>query len=78
MSMGKLRNLKMSLNKELAILAVIILIGIFLRGYHFHDWLQFRGDQVRDAQVADSGNFRPKLLAAFRTVHEFFRKWQTC
>ena len=31
------------------ILAVIILVGIFLRAYNFHDWLEFRNDQSRDA-----------------------------
>ena len=33
------------------ILTGIILLGIFLRTYHFHDWLRFNADQSRDAGV---------------------------
>ena len=33
------------------LLGVIILVGIFLRTYHFEQWLQFNPDQVRDAMV---------------------------
>jgi hypothetical protein len=29
----------------------IIFFGIFLRTYHFHDWLRFNADQSRDAEV---------------------------
>ncbi|NTW27256.1 MAG: hypothetical protein HGA36_02960 [Candidatus Moranbacteria bacterium] len=31
------------------ILGIIIAVGIFLRTYHFHDWLRFNMDQGRDA-----------------------------
>jgi len=34
----------------IAVLAVI-LAGVFLRTYHFHDWLQFKGDAFRDANL---------------------------
>jgi hypothetical protein len=37
--------------KHIWILLTIILIGIFLRSYNFHDWLRFNADQSRDAQV---------------------------
>lgn len=37
--------------RELFFLGVILGVGIFLRTYHFHDWLEFRGDQVRDAYL---------------------------
>jgi len=33
------------------IILAIILLGIFLRTYHFHDWLHFGSDQSRDAMV---------------------------
>lgn len=36
------------------ILLGIILIGIFLRTYHFHDWLRFNADQSRDSEVISS------------------------
>lgn len=32
-------------------LVVILLLGIFLRTYHFHDFLRFNADQSRDATV---------------------------
>jgi hypothetical protein len=35
------------------ILAIIILVGFFLRAYNFHDWLRFNADQARDAQLVD-------------------------
>lgn len=35
-------------------LALIISVGIFLRTYHFHDWLVFNPDQARDAAVVDN------------------------
>jgi len=45
---------KIKKNKfELIILSIIIIVGIFLRTYNFHDWLEFRGDQSRDAYLAD-------------------------
>lgn len=36
------------------VLIAIILIGIFLRTYHFRDWIYFSSDQVRDAKLAES------------------------
>ena len=36
------------------ILLGIILIGIFLRTYNFHDWLRFNADQSRDAEVVSN------------------------
>ncbi len=32
-------------------LALILLAGVFLRTYAFHDWLRFSGDQARDAAI---------------------------
>lgn len=42
-------------SKQLAIffLIAIILLGGFLRTYHFSDWLHFELDQARDARVVD-------------------------
>ncbi len=31
------------------LLALIFLVGLFLRTYHYHDWLRFNADQGRDA-----------------------------
>ncbi len=36
------------------LLALIFLLGIFLRVYHFHDWLNFEQDQARDAVLTDN------------------------
>jgi len=44
-----LRNLIHSKNFFLVSFLLILCIGIFLRTYHFHDWLLFEKDQVRDA-----------------------------
>ena len=33
------------------VLLFLILFGIFLRTYKFHDWLQFGDDQIRDAYI---------------------------
>lgn len=35
-------------------LALIIVLGFFLRSYHFADWLHFELDQARDARVIDA------------------------
>lgn len=35
-------------------LALIIALGLFLRSYHFADWLHFELDQARDARVIDA------------------------
>ncbi|MEI7749549.1 MAG: glycosyltransferase family 39 protein [Candidatus Moraniibacteriota bacterium] len=37
--------------KSVLILIGIMAVGIFLRTYHFHDWLRFNADQSRDAEV---------------------------
>ncbi|MFZ2226660.1 MAG: glycosyltransferase family 39 protein [Candidatus Moraniibacteriota bacterium] len=34
------------------VLALILLVGIFLRTYNFHSWLKFSNDQARDAFVS--------------------------
>lgn len=38
-------------NKKYWILGFIIIIGIFLRTYRFHDWLEFQSDEARDATL---------------------------
>jgi len=40
--------------KHIWILLGIILLGIFLRAYNFHDWLDFGSDQVKDITVVSS------------------------
>jgi hypothetical protein len=42
-----------SKNIKFFILVAIIVLGIFLRSYHFSDWLHFELDQSRDAKVID-------------------------
>lgn len=34
--------------------AIVLAIGIFLRTYHFSDWLRFSPDQARDVMLVDS------------------------
>ncbi len=43
--------------KHIWVLAFIVLIGIFFRIYHFHDWLPFKGDGFRDA-IMVSNSYR--------------------
>lgn len=38
--------------KTIAIFIAIFAVGIFLRSYHFSEWLRFNADQARDAQIA--------------------------
>lgn len=38
-------------NWKIIIFAAVILLAIFLRVYHFHDWLFFKMDQARDAAL---------------------------
>ena len=44
-----LQNKIKSVPKKVWILLGIIILGIFLRTYNFHDWLQMKSDQIRDA-----------------------------
>lgn len=36
------------------IFLAILVIGIFLRTYHFHDWLRFNADQGRDSELVSN------------------------
>ena len=54
--------------KSVLILIGIILVGIFLRTYRFHDWLEFKGDQARDASLVQdvvAGNAEWPLTGPF-------------
>lgn len=42
------------------VLVVIILIGLFLRAYNFHAWLDFENDQARDAMLVNQVVFGEK------------------
>jgi len=53
MKIGNLKLLIKKVPKHIWILVLIVMIGIFLRTYHFHSWLEFRADQVRDANLAE-------------------------
>jgi len=35
-------------------LVFLMLLGTFLRTYHFHDWMMFANDQIRDAKIISS------------------------
>lgn len=44
----------MKMNKKKSawiIIGSVLFVGIFLRTYHFHDWLRFNSDQARDASL---------------------------
>ena len=62
------------INKIYLGLAVIFVVGIFLRSYHFHDWLLFTADQVRDAtlvgDVIDGKSSIPLLGPSMRKSSE--------
>jgi 4-amino-4-deoxy-L-arabinose transferase-like glycosyltransferase len=49
--MSKIKELIKKNKKTIIILTIIVLVGIFLRTYNFHDWLRFSKDQSRDAWV---------------------------
>ncbi len=50
--LGSLCDWVRTVPKFICILIGIVAVGIFLRAYHFHDWLRFNADQSRDAGVA--------------------------
>jgi len=49
--MEKVVNKLKKIPRYIWILLLIILLGIFLRTYHFHDWMRFSMDQSRDATI---------------------------
>lgn len=62
-----IKNKIKSASKYTWVLLMIILIGIFLRVYNFHDWLYFSSDQVRDTVLVENvikGNSSWPLLGA--------------
>jgi 4-amino-4-deoxy-L-arabinose transferase-like glycosyltransferase len=52
--MKKIKKIIFTTHYSIWILFGIILIGIFLRTYNFHDWLYFAKDQARDAFIVES------------------------
>lgn len=52
-----MRTFLRNIPKHIWILALILLVGIFFRTYHFHDWLSFKGDGFRDA-IMVSNSYR--------------------
>jgi hypothetical protein len=52
--MNKIKKIFFTTHYSTWILFGIILIGIFLRSYNFHDWLYFAKDQARDAFIVES------------------------
>lgn len=47
------QNIKES-KKFYAVFLIILVVGIFLRTWHFHDWLRFSEDEARDATIIDN------------------------
>ena len=56
------------------LLILIMAVGIYLRTYHFHDWLYFYPDQARDALVVKDylGGKIPLPLMGFRAASTNF------
>ena len=46
--------IKSALSYQIWILLAIIAVGVFLRSYNFHAWLDFGSDQVKDIAVVNS------------------------
>ncbi|HUD08766.1 MAG TPA: glycosyltransferase family 39 protein, partial [Candidatus Saccharimonadales bacterium] len=61
-------------NRIYIILGLIIIVGIYLRTYHFHDWLYFYPDQARDVLVVKDflGGKSPLPLMGFRAASTSF------
>lgn len=73
----KLDDLKNSIKKIPArvwVLALIMAVGIFLRTWHFRDWLYFYPDQARDVLVVKDflGGKSPLPLMGFRAASTNF------
>lgn len=63
------------ISKKTWVLLAILLVGIFLRTYHFHDWLLFGPDQARDANIINSAmqnRTGPILLGAQAGNTQFY------
>ena len=62
-----LKKISAKIDWKIIVLAIFFLLAIFLRVWHFHDWLFFKMDQARDAtlskQALETG---PGLAAASR------------
>lgn len=74
MKLADIKNLISKIPKRLWLLALIIVVGIFLRAYHFHDWLYFYPDQARDVMVVKDflGGKSPLPLMGFRAASTNF------
>ena len=74
MRISDIQNSISKIPKRIWILALIMAVGIFLRTYHFHDWLYFYPDQARDVMVV--GDFLhgkiPLPLMGFRAASTNF------
>lgn len=58
----RMRTFFRNIPKHIWILMLIVLVGIFFRAYHFHDWLSFKGDGFRDATMI-SNSYRVGIEA---------------
>lgn len=70
----KIRKKISKIPKFVWVLLAILFVGIFFRTYHFHDWLQFETDQVRNIitieQVTDNGESWPLLGPTMKASNE--------
>ncbi len=74
MDINKLKDSVRKIPKRIWILALIMLIGIYFRTYHFHDWLYFYPDQARDVMVVKDflNGKAPLPLMGFRAASTNF------
>lgn len=50
-SSGFIKNIRERLDWKMLVFFAVIVVAIFLRVYHFSDWLFFKMDQARDAST---------------------------
>lgn len=71
---GDFKSLVNKIPKRIWVLLLIMLIGIFLRTYRFHNWLYFYPDQARDVMVVKDflNGKAPLPLMGFRAASTNF------
>ena len=74
MKIGDIKNSISKVPKRIWSIALIMAVGIFLRTYHFHDWLYFYPDQARDVMVVKDflGGKSSLPLMGFRAASTSF------
>ncbi|MEI8097055.1 MAG: hypothetical protein WCG73_03035, partial [Candidatus Moraniibacteriota bacterium] len=49
-----MKNFFRAIPTRVLLLTAILVVGIFIRTYNFHDWLRMNADQARDASMVSS------------------------